>query len=733
MHASFFRSIHAIAGLALLSFLTLTYGSTPKQKKFVSQDDFESGELTSISIHPYGQITLAPRLDQIFKSELAAIWACVADGKGQMYVAGGNSGKVFRVTDNGQSVLVFEAPETQIYAMALDGKGNLYVGSSPQGKIYKIPRGANLSPDAAVFFDPQELYIWSLALDARDNLYVATGEKGNIYKVTPGGTGTIFYQADDAHVRTIVFDRDGNLLAGTANKGLLLRIDSQSKSFVLFDSPIAEITDIVEDSDGNVYASAVGKSRLQIGPQLTATADAVRTQENQDKQDTGADVDRVLQQTSAGAARVGRQTGEVYRIDRDGNVRTFQTLKSEGVLSLALSTNGEVLLGSGNEGRLYSMNRNGDMTLLATIDAMQITFLGESSGGHLLLASSSGGTLYRLNEELSQQGTFVSEVVDAGVSSTWGSTTWEVSMNNHSDVKVQTRSGNTSEPDKTWSEWSQPYTSSTGQMITSPAARFIQIKATLSGNGRNETPKLTHLAFSYLNRNTAPHIKQVRVHSPGDYYPESTGHTKEENAFRLQSEEGANDYKGNSLGRKSNRKGLRSVSWVVQDDNGDQMSYDAYYKGTDESEWKTLFAEYVGGVYSWDSELMPDGKYQIKLKAKDDLSNPPDRVLTAESVSQPFLVDNSGPRVSGITVKRDGSKAVLSFSVEDALHQVKSVEFGVNATTWRLVYPDDGICDSKVETFTIDLSQYAGREIDVVVRTVDTIDNIGFGKKTLRL
>lgn len=732
MQVSFFRVIHVIAIFVLWSVLGMAYASTPNQKKITTQEDFEAGELTGISIHPYGQITLAPRRDLIFESELSAIWACVSDSKERVYVAGGNSGKVFRVTAKGQSELVFEAPEVQIYAMTFDRKGNLYVGSSPQGKIYKIPAGDAISPDTAVFFDPQELYIWSLAMDADDNLFVATGETGNIYKVSPNGKGTVFYQADDTHVRKIVFDGHGNLLAGTANKGLVLRIDSHGKSFVLFDSPLVEISDIIEDSDGNVYAAAIGKSRLQIGPRPPTGAEAIGTKSDQNPQDNQVEVDLVLQQASAAISGAGSQTGEVYRIDRKGNVRTFQTLKSEGVLSLALSRQGDLLLGAGNEGRLYSMNRTGDMTLLTNVDALQITFLGRTAAGRLLLASSSAGSLYHLNEDLNKQGSFVSEVVDAGVPSMWGSVSWESSDNGNSKVVVQTRSGNTSEPDKTWSDWSQPVTKSTGQGITSPTARFLQVKATLSGTGGKDTPRLNSLSFSYLNRNTPPRIKQVRIHAPAEYYPESSGRTKSDNIFRMQSDEGANDFKSQSLGRKSNRKGLRSVSWVVEDENGDQMSFSAYYKGIDNSEWKTLFEDYIGGVYSWDSELMPDGKYQIKLVAKDDLSNPPDLALTSESVSQPFVVDNTGPRVSDITLQRDGPKTILSFSVRDDLNQVKSVDVGLNAEAWRLVYPDDGICDAKVETFTIEISEHSVREAEIVVKAVDAVDNVGFGKKTMK-
>ena len=141
--------------------------SSPKEKSFRTQQDFETGELQGVSIDHNGRVLLAPQLDKVYESELPFLWACTVDGKGNVFVAGGNLGQVIKINPKGASEVVFEAPEIQIYSLAVDGSGALYIASSPNGAVYKLPAGERLSPEQTIFFDPDGLYIWSLAIDRK--------------------------------------------------------------------------------------------------------------------------------------------------------------------------------------------------------------------------------------------------------------------------------------------------------------------------------------------------------------------------------------------------------------------------------------------------------------------------------------------------------------------------------------------------------------------------------------
>ena len=708
--------------------------STPKSKTFRTQQDYESGEVKGVSINYNGEVSLAPRIDELHASSLPFLWASAVDSKGNVYAAGGNSGEVYKIDRNGNATKVFEVPEVHVYCLAVD-KGNLYVGSSPQGKVYKVPFGKKVNASEAVFFVPEEVYIWSLVLDAQGNLFVATGEKGNIYKVSKNGEGQLFYASDEAHVRKIVMTQAGDLIAGTANNGLLLRISPQGKAFVLYDSPLVEITALLVSAEGFVYAAATGEQKtLRAAPAPSRTAQ--KNAESGDKGRGQGDEDDVLelhlQPLSAGGG--SKQFGEVYQIAPDGVVRTYQTLKSERIYSMERAGAGSILLGTGDKGRLYKMNSRGEMTLLSAVDEMQITALQRNSENNVYIITSNPGKVYLLSAGKNKNGHFISQVIDAGVTSHWGAISWETNKAGSSGVSAVTRSGNTDKPDKTWSDWSQSYTMSAGQAIKSATARYLQVKVNLTSSNGEDSPVLREMSFSYLQRNVPPQIKQVRIHPPGEYYPESASKTKSNSLMGNGSEEGQNGFQSqSSLSRKSNKKGYRSVSWVVHDDNGDELSYFVFFRGEYDKNWRTLAEDLTGSVYSWDSRLMPDGRYFVRLEARDDLSNPPAMVLAVERVSEPFVVDNTGPAVSGIKVSQRGDATVISLTVEDAMTKLKSVEYGVNAAEWELVYPVDGICDTRLERFEITISPRLSGENSIVIKALDANGNIGFGTHNFKL
>lgn len=723
-----------ITKFLLLAFVSLLVASTPKIITYRTQKDFEKGEPRGVSINSYGEITLAPRINEAFKSDLPFVWALTKDERGNVYVAGGNGGKVFRIDSKQKATQIFEADELEIYALAVDKRNNLFVASSPRGKIYKVPFGSNPSPEGTVFFDPGEVYIWSMVVDKNNNLFVATGEKGLIYKVDPSGKSSVFFESEDMHLRKIILDNDGNLLAGTANKGMIMRIDSKGKAFVLYDSPLVEVTDLLQDKAGNIYAAVAGDALVKAEPPAKPASSP--TAEKGDKLQANEDeaLDLPVRDISGPVRRrSGSRGSKIYRIDKGGLVRTFWSTTRELIYAMALDNSGNLIVGTGDRGRLYSFSESGEPTILSQLEDLQITVLGKGSGGQIYLATSNGGKVYTISSDFSSKGEYLSDIIDAKVSSHWGAISWEADVKPNSGLVFYTRSGNTQEPDKTWSGWSESYSISTGEAITSAPARFIQLKSKLSTKDGKTSPVLKQVSFSYLQKNVAPQIKEITLHPPGDYYPDSKNKTSEDSHRGNNNSSGRNSFQNQSPGRRTFKKGFRSVSWRTQDDNRDHLSFGLFYKGENENSWKTLVKDFTGHVYSWDSELFPDGRYFIKVVARDNLSNPPAMTLSTERISQPFIVDNSGPKVSEIKVRTQAGNTVLSFFVEDELMSILAVEYGLNAEEWKLLYPVDGICDSKKERFEIKLTSSIKGTNTIVIRARDSLENTGFGKTNFRL
>ncbi|MBZ5550490.1 MAG: hypothetical protein LAO22_21455 [Acidobacteriia bacterium] len=68
------------------------------------------------------------------------IWDIILDSSGNLYVATGDHGEIFKVTASGQHSVFFKSDEVHIRVLALDPKGNLIAGSDGSGLIYRISR-----------------------------------------------------------------------------------------------------------------------------------------------------------------------------------------------------------------------------------------------------------------------------------------------------------------------------------------------------------------------------------------------------------------------------------------------------------------------------------------------------------------------------------------------------------------------------------------------------------------
>src|ERR1019366_8900096 len=82
-----------------------------------------------------------------------------------------------------------------------------------------------------------------------------------------------------------------------------------------------------------------------------------------------------------------------------------------------------------------------------------------------------------------------------------------------------------------------------------------------------------------------------------------------------------------------------TVRWAAHDDDGDDLTYALYLRGDGESVWRLLKNQLIDKPYSFDSTLIPDGGYQIKVVASDASSHTPADALTGERISQRFEVD----------------------------------------------------------------------------------------------
>ena len=173
-------------------------------------------------ITPQGQSTT------IFEPQELQVQALVVDKNGILYAATNPDGKVYRIehapiTPVGKgkaeaeksksasefSASVFFDPHTKyIWDLVFDNSGNLYVATGDHGEIFRVtPKGEH-----SVFFKSDEAHIRVLAVDAKGNLIAGSDGSGLVYQIKPDGQGFVLYSAPKKEITALAIDKAGKYL-----------------------------------------------------------------------------------------------------------------------------------------------------------------------------------------------------------------------------------------------------------------------------------------------------------------------------------------------------------------------------------------------------------------------------------------------------------------------------------------------------------------------------------------
>ena len=733
MNGRAWRGRACAALLAAACALVPVWAAVPTFWTVSTQADFLKGDVQDLSIDSDGRVFLGPSTSLVAETAAPFLWAVVSSGDGTLWAGTGNEGKVLKVGKDGKLTTFFDAPELEVHAIAAAPNNGLYVATSPDGKIYHVAADGT----SKTLFDPEDKYIWALAVDRTGNLFAATGDKGVIYKITPQGQGTRFYKTNATNVVSLAFTSGGELIAGTESPGRVFRIDGEGKAFVLLDSPYKEIHALRMADDGTLYAAAVS------GTQPAADDRSMERPTAEPSRQPPATVSAEITSISVVdtpappptppiVSRRSTSKGAIYRIRPNGLWDTFWETGEDSPYDMLVEPGGGLLVGTGPEGKIFRVN--GDparATLLSRASARQVTALLRETSGRIVGATSNPGKLFSLSPAAAQRGTYESDVRDAGTVASWGVIRWRASAR-PGQVQILTRSGNTATPDETWSAWSKPHTSPEGEQISSPNARYLQWRALLSADSA-ASPVLTSVTAAYLPRNLRPEVANITVHPPGTVFqrPFSTGDMEiagfEDNTSDgrapSQASPGSPPLPSPPLGRRLYQKGLQTIVWKAEDDNGDRLQYEVSYRREGETAWKVLRRGMWDPIFVWDTTSVPDGTYLVRVSASDAPSNAPATALTGEMESVSFDIDNTPPRIETQPPAKTGARATILFAVRDEQSAIQRVEYSLDASRWRMVYPKDGIPDSRREEFEVTVED-AESARNVIIRATDAMSNV---------
>jgi hypothetical protein len=302
----------------------------PRQKAVAPKSDKSSDK---ISDNDTPKDPAKPALDPTWSSSeyLAPgtkyIWDLVLDKSGNLYVATGDHGEIYKVTTKGEHSVFFKSDDTHIRVLALDAQGNLIAGTDGSGLIYRIsPAG-----EGFVLYSAAKKEITALALDRAGNIYAAgVGEKragaatspagttssimtmsssaassssptpgmtltltpspspagqfsfpgvgasggSDIYRIAPDGSPSRLWSSHEDIVYALAFDSHEHLLAGTGNRGHIFAVQRQDEFSDLLKSPASQVTGFAKAPGGGLYAASSNLGKIFVlgpGPENEGT------------------------------------------------------------------------------------------------------------------------------------------------------------------------------------------------------------------------------------------------------------------------------------------------------------------------------------------------------------------------------------------------------------------------------------------------------------------------------
>jgi hypothetical protein len=665
---------------------------------------FDKAQLKHAVVTSEGALRLSRRLKPLADLKAMHVWDVIEDRHGNLFVATGDEGKLYKVTPEGAVSVAYTSADSQILCLALATDGTIYAGTGPTGLVVAIDRETG---KARIVAEDLDNYVWSLVVAADGKtVYAGTGPKGRIYQVPEGGKASVFYSTKQEHILCLARGLDGVLYAGTDKGGLVYRIDAHGKGFVVCQAAQAEVRSLLVTPEG-VYAGTSAPSRRQsssrdssrnsaaVSPltppdgSAEASRDPKDSKERKDPKDfkgekaeprsaikpvsahsssSSNDEEKNESKSSAASAPTAPAAGEnsVYRIGPDGTVRELFREKTL-VLSL-LRQRGRLLVGTGMQGQLFEIDEaTKERTEIARLDHGQIHCLCRRRDGSVVLGTGDPGKLYVLEDTYAAKGSVTSEVLDAKIISRWGELSWKAETPAGTTVSVSVRSGNTAEPDNTWSPWTRASADPQQARAAAPPARFLQYRVHLTTEDPSVSPSVRGLALRYRQTNQAPEVTKLEV---PDLDTANLEHPKK-----------------------------LKLKWAAVDPNEDELTYRLYVRKDGWKEWVCLEEELEKKEYEWDTSAMPSGLYQVKVVASDRRDNAEEDALTAERVSVPFPVSHQPPAVSIKVAGIEGDRAVIEATAKDALVRLTEASFAVNGKKWVHVFPSDGLFDGKSESF----------------------------------
>lgn len=611
-----------------------------------------------------------------------------------------------------------------IFAMTTDVAGRLLAGIS--GEKCRLCRFEGDKME--VIFEPNDAkYIFAITVDQGGDIYLGTGPEGKVYKLDSFGKGPqVVYDSRDKNILSLASRRDDFIYAGSDTRGLVYKIDPRAKTAtVLYDSDQPEITALLFSADGDLHAAATsakivqaqaefasqmpmgGRPEIQSLPsmgKLPGGMDSVRKLRIPNTKETPDEKAAQRPPVPPRGAKPG-EASLIYKISKDGFVTDI--FSEPAILFSLAEQDKKLLVGTGNNAQLFEVDPASEQVANIYEDhkASQITTVNVS-GEDIYVGTANPAKLIKLGRKFSSEGTYTSDLIDAGQPATWGKLQIEADIPDDCKVKVASRSGNVKDiNDPTFSGWTEPVEITEPVQLGCPLGRFCQYKLVLQSPDGSKSPLIRAIAVASTVPNLAPKVEAItigRIEAPG-------------------------------------KTGVFKIGFKAKDDNGDKLIYKIDFRQVGRTNWIELKDRLEADNLEWDGKTIEDGRYEVRVTASDEKSNTSSTKMTGGRISDPVVIDNTGPAIGEVkvasVVKDDQPCRVLDFTVSDGLSAIGQLEYTIDSNTdWIGTVPNDLVYDTTEENFTIEINEKdklpKGEHI-VTIKVSDAVGNTTY--KTLEV
>jgi sugar lactone lactonase YvrE len=174
------------------------------------------------------------RGNPVHDSDKPEVYALAFGPDGRLYFASSPAGAVYRLGADGKAEEFYRPsapradgtqgpPERYIWDMAFDAAGNLYLATGIEGRIFKVTTAGT----GSVIFDSDEAHITCITIDSRGRVLFGSDPGGHISQLDQSGKVFVLFDAPMKEINNIVATADGVIYATGIAEGAL-KVDEQA-------------------------------------------------------------------------------------------------------------------------------------------------------------------------------------------------------------------------------------------------------------------------------------------------------------------------------------------------------------------------------------------------------------------------------------------------------------------------------------------------------------------------